>query len=41
MVDHITELDRGGQLGSWFDPMLSGDERAVVVAEEGWTLGVL
>ena len=41
MVAHITELDRVGQLGSWFDPMLSGDERAVVVAEEGWTLGVL
>lgn len=41
MVAHIAELDRVGQLGSWFDPMLSVDERAVVVAEEGWTLGVL
>jgi precorrin-8X/cobalt-precorrin-8 methylmutase len=40
MVDHIADLDRAGRLVDWFAPALTDDERAVVVAEEGWTLGV-
>ena len=41
MVDHITGLDAAGELVAWFDPTLSDDERRVVLAEEGWTLGVM
>lgn len=40
MVAHIAELDGAGSLVEWFDPALTDAERAVVVAEEGWTLGV-
>ena len=41
MVTHIAEMDAAGALGPWFDPALDDVERAVVVAEEGWTLGVV
>lgn len=41
MVRHITATDSAGALHRWFDPALTGDERALVVAEEGWTLGVV
>ena len=41
MVAHIAELDASGALDRWFDPELAQTERGVVLAEEGWTLGVL
>jgi precorrin-8X/cobalt-precorrin-8 methylmutase len=40
MVADIAERDAAGCLVDWFDPPLDDDERRVVLAEEGWTLGV-
>jgi precorrin-8X/cobalt-precorrin-8 methylmutase len=40
MVADIAERDAAGCLVDWFDPSLDDDERRVVIAEEGWTLGV-
>ena len=41
MVSTIAEHDHAGQLGEWFNPAMTDDERRVVMTEEGWTLGVL
>jgi hypothetical protein len=35
----IAAADRRGELGEWFSPELTDDERLVVEAEEGWVLG--
>lgn len=36
----LQAADADGELASWFAPRLDDVERAVVVAEEGWVLGV-
>ena len=40
MVRLLRSVDRSGELAAWLTPSLSSGERRVVLAEEGWTLGV-
>jgi len=40
MVRLLRSVDRSGELAAWLTPILSSGERRVVLAEEGWTLGV-
>lgn len=40
MVRLLHAVDRYGELAEWLTPSLNAGERRVVLAEEGWTLGV-
>ena len=40
MVRLLRSADRSGELAEWLTPSLNSGERRVVLAEEGWTLGV-
>ena len=40
VADHLTRLDRTGELASLFVPPVGDDVRRRVVDEEGWVLGV-
>jgi len=41
VVERVAQADADLSLRKWASPQLSDDERAVVLREEGWTLGVL
>jgi len=41
VVERVAQADADLSLRKWASPQLSNEERAVVLREEGWTLGVL
>ncbi len=41
VVERVARADADHSLRKWVNPRLSDEERAIVLREEGWTLGVL